>query len=171
MLPVAAALAACGRATSRAAGRRLGARGDWLVARRREIPIPSRLVRGEGPFDVWTLARDARRLALYACGRGRPGGLAGRRGTLIGSRTSPRATRDENNDRGSTWSAHSQPCVESRQDLWDGLQGRDGLTRARWGAEYYFCEAGSQLPLRVLGRDKIVAAGDDSTPLRSEIKL
>ena len=31
--------------------------------------------------------------------------------------------------------------------------------------------AGSQLPLRVLGRDKIVAAGDDSTPLRSEIKL
>ena len=31
--------------------------------------------------------------------------------------------------------------------------------------------AGSQLPLRVLGRDKIVAAGDDSTPLRLEIKL
>ena len=31
--------------------------------------------------------------------------------------------------------------------------------------------AGSQLPLRVLGRYKIVAAGDDSTPLRSEIKL
>eukprot|EP00315_Gephyrocapsa_oceanica_P055878 CAMPEP_0185481734 /NCGR_PEP_ID=MMETSP1366-20130426/7225_1 /TAXON_ID=38817 /ORGANISM="Gephyrocapsa oceanica, Strain RCC1303" /LENGTH=40 /DNA_ID= /DNA_START= /DNA_END= /DNA_ORIENTATION= len=40
MLTVAAALAACGRATSRAAGRRPGARGDWLVARRREIPIP-----------------------------------------------------------------------------------------------------------------------------------
>ena len=31
--------------------------------------------------------------------------------------------------------------------------------------------AGSQLPLRVLGRDKSLAAGDDSTPLRSEIKL
>ena len=31
--------------------------------------------------------------------------------------------------------------------------------------------AGSQLPLCVLGRDKIVAAGDDSTPLRLEIKL
>ena len=30
--------------------------------------------------------------------------------------------------------------------------------------------AGSQLPLRVLGRYKIVAAGDDSTLLRSEIK-
>ena len=64
MLPVAAALAACGRATSRAAGRRLGARGDWLVARRREIPIPSRLVGGEGPFDMWKLAKDARELAL-----------------------------------------------------------------------------------------------------------
>ena len=94
MLPVAAALAACGRATSRAAGRRLGARGDWLVARRREIPIPSRLMRGEGPFDVWTLARNARSLALYACGRGRPDGLAGRREGLIGSATSPRATSE-----------------------------------------------------------------------------
>ena len=30
--------------------------------------------------------------------------------------------------------------------------------------------AGSRLPLRVLGRYKIVAAGDDSTLLRSEIK-
>ena len=31
--------------------------------------------------------------------------------------------------------------------------------------------AGSQLPLRVLGRYRIVAAEGDSTPLRSEIKL
>ena len=31
--------------------------------------------------------------------------------------------------------------------------------------------AGSQLPLRVLEMYQIVAAGDDSTPLRSEIKL
>ena len=31
--------------------------------------------------------------------------------------------------------------------------------------------AGSQLPLRVLGRYNSVAAGEDSTPLRSEIKL
>ena len=31
--------------------------------------------------------------------------------------------------------------------------------------------AGSQLPLRVLGRDKSVAAEGDSTPLRSENKL
>ena len=31
--------------------------------------------------------------------------------------------------------------------------------------------AGSQLLLRVLGRDKSVAAEGDSTPLRSEIKL
>ena len=30
---------------------------------------------------------------------------------------------------------------------------------------------GSQLPLRVLEMYQIVAAGDDSTPLRSEIKL
>ena len=29
----------------------------------------------------------------------------------------------------------------------------------------------SQLPLRVLGRYNSVATGDDSTPLRSEIKL
>ena len=94
MLPVAAALAACGRATGRAAARRLGARGDWLVARRREIPIPSRLVRGEGPFDVWKLAKDARKLALYACGRGRADGLGGRREGLIGSTTSLRATSE-----------------------------------------------------------------------------
>ena len=92
MLPVAAVLAACGRATSRAAARRLGARGDWLLARRWEIPIPSRLVRGEGPFDVWTLARNARSLALYVCGRGRADGLGGRREQLIGSTTSPRTT-------------------------------------------------------------------------------
>ena len=31
--------------------------------------------------------------------------------------------------------------------------------------------AGLQLPLRVLEMYQIVAAGDDSTPLRSEIKL
>ena len=31
--------------------------------------------------------------------------------------------------------------------------------------------AGSQLPLRVLEMYQIVAAGDDSTPQRSEIKL
>ena len=75
-------------------GRRLGARGDWLVARRGEIPIPSRLVRGEGPFDVWKLAKDARKLALYACGRGRADGLGGRREGLIGSTTSLRATSE-----------------------------------------------------------------------------
>ena len=38
-----------------------------------------------------------------------------------------------------------------------------------WSAPVH--SAGSQLPLCVLGRDKIVAAGDDSTPLRSEIML
>ena len=84
--------AGCGRATGRAAARRLGARGDWLVARRREIPIPSRLVRGEGPFDVWTLVRNARSLALRVCGHGRADGLGGRREQLIGSTTSPRTT-------------------------------------------------------------------------------
>ena len=73
-------------------GRRLGARADRLLARRREIPIPSRLMRGEGPFDVWKLAKDARKLALYACGRGRADGLGGRREQLNGSTTSPRTT-------------------------------------------------------------------------------
>ena len=67
MLPVAAALAACGRATSRAAGRRLGARGDWLVARRREIPIQSRLVRGEGPFFRRVEARQRAQRRQEAC--------------------------------------------------------------------------------------------------------
>ena len=46
----------------------------------------------------------------------------------------------------------------------------DGGTQqvARCAAVY---SAGSQLPLRVLEMYQIVAAGDDSTPLRSEIKL
>ena len=94
MLPVAAALAACGRATGRAAARRLGARADRLVARRREIPIRSRLMRGKGPFDVWKLAKEARKLALYACGRGRADGLGGRREGLIGSTTSLQETSE-----------------------------------------------------------------------------
>ena len=48
----------------------------------------------EGPFDVWKLAKDARKLALYACGRGRADGLGGRREGLIGSTTSLRATSE-----------------------------------------------------------------------------
>ena len=47
--------------------------------------------RREGSFDVWKLAKDARKLALYACGRGRADGLGGRREGLIGSTTSLRA--------------------------------------------------------------------------------
>ena len=59
-------------------------------AGRYQSRFPSRLVRGEGPFDVWKLAKDARKLALYACGRGRADGLGGRREGLIRSTTSPR---------------------------------------------------------------------------------
>ena len=48
---------------------------------------------------------------------------------------------------------------------WTGALGR-------WrGVPPSLHSAGSQLPLRVLEMYQIVAAGDDSTPLRSEIKL
>ena len=92
-------------------GRRLGARADRLVARRREIPIPSRLMRGEGPFDVWTLARNARSLALHVCGRGRADGLGGRREELVGLTTSPRTTSKLRSTRdGSLASTLSRVC-------------------------------------------------------------
>jgi len=47
-----------------------------------------------------------------------------------------------------------RPCghclKESRLALWDGLQGRGGPARARWGGEYYFCDGG-RLSARVAG--------------------
>ena len=88
-------------------GRALGARADRVLARRRDIRIPSRLAGCEGPFDVWALARNARMLALYACSRGRPGGLTSLREALIGSSTSPPATTEHG-----SWLDESLPSAK-----------------------------------------------------------
>ena len=62
-------------------------------------------------FDVWKLAKDARKLALYACGRGRADGLGGRHEELIGLTTSPRTTSKLRSTRdGSLASTLSRVC-------------------------------------------------------------
>ena len=64
-----------------------------------------------------------------------------------------RVTLTQASKQGSTggWSAHSQLCVETRQDLWDGLQGRIGPPRPRRGAQYYFCDGWRLSFARVAG--------------------
>ena len=58
-------------------GRGLGADVDRLLSRRRGVSLGSREARCEMSFGMLALGKDARELALPACGRGHASGHAG----------------------------------------------------------------------------------------------
>ena len=103
------------------------------------------------PFDMWALAtvspEGLASTAVVAGVRRCSSGTTMRRSVLRSRRL-----RRPCMARGSTGacSARSQDCVEPRLALWDGLQGRGGPVRARWGAVYSFCD-GWRLSARVAG--------------------
>ena len=57
-------------------GRALGAGAHRTLARRQGVSVSARLARCEVSFGMLALGKDASKLALLACGRGRAGGPA-----------------------------------------------------------------------------------------------
>ena len=82
--------------------------------------------------DVWTLARNARKLAFHPWARGRTAVVGSLCDAPIGSSTSSPATSQHGSSLdGSLLSMLSAFCTASPSSC-DGLQGRRGPPRARW---------------------------------------
>ena len=84
------------------------------------------------------LGKDASKLALLACGRGRAGGHARLGEARRGSSSSRPATSQHGSSRSTgACPACSRHSVQPRQGVWEGRQGQSGPSRARWRAECY----------------------------------
>ena len=83
------------------------------------------------------LGKDASKLALLACGRGRAGGPARLGEARRGSSSSPPAASQHSSSLDGSLSGMLWACCTASPTLWEGLQGQGGPARARLRAQYY----------------------------------
>ena len=107
------------------------------LAAPRRAPLWSRLARCEVSFGMLALGKDASKLALLACGRGRVGGPARLGEARRGSSSSPPAASQHSSSLDGSLSGMLWACCTASPTLWEGLQGQGGPARARLRAQYY----------------------------------
>ena len=83
------------------------------------------------------LGKDASKLALLACGRGRVGGPARLGEARRGSSSSPPAASQHSSSLDGSLSGMLWACCRASPTLWEGRQGQGGPARARLRAQYY----------------------------------
>ena len=83
------------------------------------------------------LGKDASKLALLACGRGRVGGPARLGEARRGSSSSPPAASQHSSSLDGSLSGMLWACCRASPTFWEGLQGQGGPARARLRAQYY----------------------------------